>query len=84
MDINEFYNNLDDDKEEFIKSLKFAARKQNNVAITTSILNLIDEVENDLLDKNVAYKLAIGILKDNCEDYSIQKLLKFWIIKFLS
>ncbi len=84
LDINEFYNNLDDDKEEFIKSLKFAARKQNNVAITTSILNLIDEVENDLLDKNVAYKLAIGILKDNCEDYSIQKLLKFWIIKFLS
>lgn len=84
LDINEFYNNLDGDKEEFIKSLKFASRKQSNVAVTTSILNLIDEVENGLLDKDIAYKLAIGILINNCEDYSIQKILNFWIIKFLS
>ncbi|WP_400227637.1 adenosylcobinamide amidohydrolase [Methanobrevibacter smithii] len=84
LDINEFYNNIGDDKEEFIKSLQAAARKQENVAVTTSILHLIDEVENDLLDKKVAYNLAASILENNCRDYCIQKLLEFWINKFLS
>jgi len=83
LDINEFYNNIGD-KEEFIKSLQAAARKQENVAVATSILHLIDEVENELLDKNVAYGLADSILENNCRDYPIQKILRFWINKFLS
>ena len=84
LDINEFYSNIGDDKEEFIKSLQEAARKQENVAVTTSILHLIDEVENELLDKKVAYGLADSILENNCRDYPIQKILRFWINKFLS
>lgn len=83
LDINEFYKNITD-KEEFIRLLQAAARKQENVAITTSILHLIDEVENNLLDKKIAYNLADSILENNCSDYCIYRLLKFWIDKFLS
>lgn len=83
LDINEFYKNITD-KEEFIRLLQAAARKQENVAITTSILHLIDEVENNLLDKKIAYSLANSILENNCDDFCIQKLLTFWIDKFLS
>lgn len=83
LDINEFYKNITD-KEEFIRLLQAAARKQENVAITTSILHLIDEVENNLLDKKIAYSLANSILENNCDDFCIQKLLTFWINKFLS
>lgn len=83
LDINEFYKNITD-KEEFIRLLQAAARKQENVAITTSILHLIDEVENNLLDKKIAYNLADSILENNCSDYCIYRLLTFWINKFLS
>ena len=83
LDINEFDKNITD-KEEFIRLLQAAARKQENVAITTSILHLIDEVENNLLDKKIAYNLADSILENNCSDYCIYRLLKFWIDKFLS
>ena len=83
LDINEFYKNITD-KEEFIRLLQAAARKQENVAITTSILHLIDEVENNLLDKKIVYNLADSILENNCSDYCIYRLLKFWIDKFLS
>ena len=83
LDINEFYEDIDN-KEEFVKSLQVAARKQENVALTTSVLHLIDEVENNLLDKKIAYSLANSILENNCDDFCIQKLLKFWIDKFLS
>lgn len=83
LDINEFYDDIDN-KEEFVKSLQVAARKQENVALTTSVLHLIDEVENNLLDKKIAYSLANSILENNCDDFCIQKLLKFWIDKFLS
>lgn len=83
LDINEFYKNITD-KEEFIRLLQAVARKQENVAITTSILHLIDEVENNLLDKKIAYNLADSILENNCSDYCIYRLLKFWIDKFLS
>lgn len=83
LDINEFYKNITD-KEEFIRLLQAAARKQENVAITTSILHLMDEVENNLLDKKIAYNLADSILENNCSDYCIYRLLKFWIDKFLS
>lgn len=82
-DINEFYDDIDN-KEEFVKSLQVAARKQENVALTTSVLHLIDEVENNLLDKKIAYSLANSILENNCDDFCIQKLLTFWINKFLS
>ncbi|WP_299522602.1 adenosylcobinamide amidohydrolase [uncultured Methanobrevibacter sp.] len=84
LDINEFYDNLDEDKENFIKSLQISARKQNNVALTSSILNLIDEVENGLINKKTAYNLAKNILNNDCEDYYILKILNFWIDKFLS
>lgn len=83
LDINEFYNQLDYNKEEFIKSLQIAGRKQDNVAITSSILNLIDEVETGLLNKKVAYNLAIDILNNDCDDFFIQTILKFWIDKYL-
>lgn len=83
LDINEFYDDIDN-KEEFVKSLQVAARKQENVALTTSVLHLIDEVENNLLDKKIAYGLADSILENNCRDYPIQKILRFWINKFLS
>lgn len=83
LDINEFYDDIDN-KEEFVKSLQVAARKQENVALTTSVLHLIDEVENNLLDKKIAYSLANFILENNCDDFCIQKLLTFWINKFLS
>lgn len=83
LDISEFYDDIDN-KEEFVKSLQVAARKQENVALTTSVLHLIDEVENNLLDKKIAYSLANSILENNCDDFCIQKLLTFWINKFLS
>ena len=70
LDINEFYDDIDN-KEEFVKSLQVAARKQENVALTTSVLHLIDEVENNLLDKKIAYSLANSILENNCDDFCI-------------
>jgi hypothetical protein len=82
LDINEFYDNLEEDKLEFIKKLRIDAKKQDNVAITTSILNLIDEVENGLIQKQDAYELAIKI-KENCNSYPIKKLLEYWINYFI-
>ena len=82
LDINEFYDNLEEDKFEFIKQLRIDAKKQDNVAITTSILNLIDEVENGLIQKQDAYELAIKI-KENCNSYPIKKLLEYWINYFI-
>ena len=82
LDINEFYDNLEEDKCEFIKQLRIDARKQDNVAITSSILNLIDEVENDLIKKQEAHDLAIKI-KENCNSYPIKKLLEYWINYFI-
>ncbi|MBR7049892.1 MAG: adenosylcobinamide amidohydrolase, partial [Methanobrevibacter sp.] len=82
LDINEFYDNLEEDKFEFIKQLRIDAKKQDNVAITTSILNLIDEVENGLIQKREAYELAIKI-KENCNSYPIKRLLEYWINYFI-
>jgi hypothetical protein len=82
LDINDFYDNLDDDKLDFIKQLQMDAKKQDNVAITSSILNLIDEVENNLIRKQDAYDLAIKI-KENCNSYPIKKLLEYWISYFI-
>ena len=82
LDINRFYKDLDHDKFEFIKQLKVDAKKQDNVAITTSILNLFDEVENNLIEKKDAYDLAVR-LKENCNSYPIKTLLEYWINYFI-
>ena len=83
LDINEFYDNLNQDKFEFIKQLRIDARDQKNVAITTSILNLIDEVEADLIKKEDAYDLACKIM-EQCDSCPITSLLKYWIDYFLA
>ncbi len=82
LDINKFYDNLDEDKLEFIKQLKIDSIKQENVAVTTSILNLIDEVNLNLINENEAYDLAFEILK-KCNSYPIKKLLEYWITSFI-
>ncbi len=82
LDINEFYDNLDHDKFEFIRQLRIDARKQENVVIATSVLNLIDEVENNLVEKSAAYDLAVKI-KEDCNSYPIRALLEYWINYFI-
>ena len=82
LDINEFYDNLDCDKEKFIKLLQKDMKKQDNVAITSSVLNLIDEVECGLIEKSDALILAKK-LAENCNSYSIKKLLEYWVSYFL-
>ena len=83
LDINEFYDNLDCDKDQFIRQLKVDAKKQDNVAVTTSVLNLIDEVENNLIKKEDALYLAQKMVKENCNSYPIKKLLEYWINYFI-
>lgn len=78
LDINEFYDNLDCNKEEFLEILQKDMKKQENVAITSSVLNLIDEVECDLIEKDVAFNLANKII-ENCTSYPIKKLLLHWL-----
>ena len=82
LDINEFYNNLDCDKKQFISQLQFDARDKNNVAIVSSILNLIDEFSSNLIDKETTLFLAKKILK-NCNSYPIRMLLEYWIDYFI-
>ena len=82
LDIDEFYNNLDCDKLEFLKQLQIDSKKQQNVAITTSILNLIDEMNLGLIEKQNAYDLALKI-KEECDSYPVKKLLKHWINYFI-
>ena len=82
LDINEFYDELDCDKDYFIRQLQKDMKKQDNVAITTSVLNLIDEVENNLIEKDEAYKFACRI-KENCNSYPIRSLLEYWIDYFI-
>ena len=82
LDINEFYDSLDCDKLEFIKQLQVDARNQTNVAITSSVLNLIDEVEGNLIKKEDALELACK-LKESCNSYPIKTLLEYWINYFI-
>lgn len=82
LDIDEFYNNLDCDKLEFLKQLQIDSKKQQNVAITTSILNLIDEMNLGLIEKQNAYDLALKI-KEECDSYPVKKLLDYWINYFI-
>ena len=81
LDINEFYDSLDCDKFEFIRQLRIDAKKQDNVAITTSVLNLIDEVENNLIEREDAYSLASQI-KEKSSSHPIRTLLEYWINYF--
>lgn len=83
LDINEFYECLDCDKEQFIRLLQKDMKKQDNVAVTTSVLNLIDEVEGNLLEKEDALVLAEKIIKENCNSYPIKRLLEYWISYFI-
>lgn len=83
LDINEFYSNLDCDKEEFIIDLQKEMKKQDNVAVTTSVLNLIDEINLNLIEKSVALNLANDLIKENCNSYPIKKLLEYWISYFI-
>ncbi len=82
LDIDEFYDKLDHDKDQFIRQLQKDMKKQDNVAITTSVLNLIDEVENNLIEREDALNLAQEIIK-NCNSYPIEKLLDYWISYFI-
>lgn len=83
LDINGFYDNLDCDKEQFIRQLQKEMKKQDNVAITTSVLNLIDEFDNNLIEREDAFELAQKIVNDNCNSYPIKKLLEYWINYFI-
>ena len=82
LDINEFYDNLDCDKFEFIKKLKTDSKNQDNVAITSSILNLIDEISLNLIKKDDALNLAENI-KEECNSYPVKMLLEHWINHFI-
>ncbi len=82
LDINEFYNSFECDKLEFIKILQQDSKKQENVAIATSVLNLIDEVECGLVKKEDALILANKIV-ENCNSFPIKKILEYWIGYFL-
>jgi hypothetical protein len=73
---------LDCDKKEFIINLQKEMKKQDNEAVTTLVLNLIDEVELDLIEKDEAYNLAKKIVKE-CNSYPIKKLLDYWIDYFI-
>lgn len=83
LDINNFYKDLNENKVEFIQKLQIDVRKQENVAITSSVLNLIDEIDNGLIEKKDARKLAINIVKENCNSYPIRKILYYWISYFM-
>ena len=83
LDINDFYDSIVGDKFQFISVLQKDMKKQDNVAITTEVLNLIDEVECRLLEKEEALKLA-NELVENCNSFPIKKLLEYWISQFVS
>ena len=82
LDINEFYDALDCDKEEFIRLLQKDMKNQNDVAITSSVLNLIDEIECGLIEKEDALVLANELI-GNCNSYAVIELLKYWINYFV-
>ena len=82
LDINKFYDKLDVDKKDFVRQLQRDARNQCNVAITTSILNLFDEVFCNLIDRDIAFELAMDMAK-KCRSYPIKKLLEYWINYFI-
>ena len=83
LDISEFYDNLDCDKKHFLVRLQKEMKKQDNVAVTSSVLNLIDEVECGLIKKDDALALSKKIVKENCNSYPTKELLNYWINYFI-
>ena len=83
LDINDFYDGLNCDKKQFISELQKEMKKDVNVAVTTSVLNLIDEVEEGLINKDEGFKLAKKIVNEDCNSYPIKKLLDYWVDYFL-
>ena len=49
----------------------------------SSVLNLFDEVENNLIKKDDVLVLAQNIINENCNNYPIKKLLEYWINYFI-
>ena len=82
LDINQFYDSINQDKHSFISQLKFDSKIQENIAVTTSVLNLMDDVENGIIAKDVAHDLANSLL-EYCVGYTVKKLLSYWINYFL-
>ncbi|WP_407431421.1 adenosylcobinamide amidohydrolase [Methanobrevibacter sp.] len=82
LDINEFYDSINQDKHSFISQLKIDSKIQENIAVTSSILNLVDDVKKGILKKDNAYKLANSFLQ-YCRGDTVKYLLAFWIEKFL-
>lgn len=84
VDINEFYRDFNEaEKTEFIKEFLQSQKRDENVAIASSILNIIDEVQDKLILKSTAYNLANNILDENCDDLAIKNILRFWIEYYL-
>jgi hypothetical protein len=83
LEINGFYDNLDCDKKEFIAALQKDMRKPDNLAIASSVLNLIDEVECGLIKKEDALTLANEII-ENSNGCPIKKLLRYWVNHFFN
>lgn len=82
LDINQFYDGLNQDKRDFISQLKIDSKIPENIAITSSILNLIDDVKKGIIKKEVACDLSNELLT-YCKDNTVNILLSFWIKKFL-
>mgnify|MGYP003291809452 CR=1 FL=1 len=82
LDINEFYDGLNQNKHDFILQLKIDSKIQENIAITSSILNLIDDFKKGIINKNTAYDLSFNLL-EGCVGNTVNYLLLFWIEKFL-
>ena len=82
LDINEFYDSINQDKHSFISQLKFDSKIPENIAVTTSVLNLMDDVENGIIAKDVAHNLANSLL-EYCVGCTVKKLLSYWINYFL-
>lgn len=83
LNINEFYDGLNEDKHDFISMLKTDSKIQENIAVTSSILNLMDDVEKGIIEKEIAFNIANSIL-DDCVGYHVKKLLLYWINTFLA
>ena len=82
LDINQFYDSLNQDKYDFISRLKNDSKIQENIAVTSSILNLIDDVEKGIIKKEIAHGLSCKLLS-YCRGNTVNCLLSFWIKKFL-
>ena len=82
LDINEFYDGLNQNKHDFILQLKIDSKIQENIAITSSILNLIDDFKKGIINKNTAFDLSFNLL-EGCVGNTVNYLLLFWIEKFL-